>query len=124
MSRYSDTRSGKYPTTLRARSESLTTSYPAMTARPDVGGNTPHRMRMVVLLPAPLGPRKPTISPRSTANDTSEMAVNVPNRFVKCSALIMRVGGILDEGLNGLNTRRSDLGDHPVREIVQAAADA
>jgi hypothetical protein len=35
-------------------------------------------MRMVVVFPAPLGPRKPTIWPRSTLNDTSWMAVTGP----------------------------------------------
>ena len=33
------------------------------------------KMRIVVLLPAPLGPKKPTISPRPTINDKRSMAV-------------------------------------------------
>ena len=33
------------------------------------------------------------------------MAVNVPNRLVRCSALIMRYAGILDEQGNRLNKR-------------------
>src|SRR5262245_14834131 len=41
------------------------------------------RMRMVVDLPAPLGPRKPTISPGATAKDTSLMAVTGPYRLVR-----------------------------------------
>ena len=32
--------------------------------RPALGRNRPHRMRMMVDLPAPFGPRKPMISPR------------------------------------------------------------
>jgi hypothetical protein len=44
---------------------------------------------MVVLLPAPLGPRNPTISPRATSKDTSSMAVKAPKRLVSRSAEIM-----------------------------------
>jgi len=36
------------------------------------------RMRIVVDFPAPLGPRKPTISPGATLNDTSRIAVSGP----------------------------------------------
>ena len=57
---------------------------------PCEGGNTPARMRMVVLLPAPLGPRKPTISPAATSNETSSIAVKAPKRLVRCSAAIIR----------------------------------
>src|SRR5580692_8344822 len=42
--------------------------------------------RMVVDLPAPLGPRKPTTWPRSTSNDTSSTAVMPLNLLVtRCS---------------------------------------
>ena len=40
------------------------TSTPSTVAVPDVGLNSPHIMRMVVDLPAPLAPRNPKISPR------------------------------------------------------------
>ena len=39
------------------------TSYPATVAVPLVGVNIPQSIRIVVLLPEPLGPRKPNISP-------------------------------------------------------------
>jgi hypothetical protein len=35
-------------------------------------------MRIVVVLPAPLGPRMPTISRSATANETSSTAVKSP----------------------------------------------
>ena len=35
--------------------------------------------RMVVVLPAPLGPRKPTTWPAGTLNERSSSAVSVPN---------------------------------------------
>jgi hypothetical protein len=40
-------------------------------------------IRIVVLFPAPFGPRKPTTSPRATEKLTSWMAGLVPYRFVR-----------------------------------------
>ena len=42
---------------------------------PEVGGMKPVTMRIVVDLPAPFGPRKPSTSPRSTENDRSFTAI-------------------------------------------------
>jgi hypothetical protein len=39
---------------------------PFTSASPEVGVSSPQSMRMVVDLPAPLGPRKPKISPFGT----------------------------------------------------------
>src|SRR5262249_2590131 len=50
----------------------------------------PARMRRVVLFPAPFGPRKPTISPFWTLNDTSSTAVTAPYTFVRCEASIIQ----------------------------------
>ena len=44
-------------------------------ARPEVGGMKLERMRMVVLLPAPFGPRNPMISPLPTSKFRSSIAV-------------------------------------------------
>ena len=41
----------------------------------DEAGMKQERIRMVVDLPAPLGPRNPTISPGATENETSRIAV-------------------------------------------------
>jgi hypothetical protein len=41
-------------------------------------------MRSVVVLPAPLGPRKPKISPRDTAKLTPRTASTVPRRDANC----------------------------------------
>src|SRR6058998_233192 len=60
---------------------SVAISYPATVTRPVVAAVRPAISRMVVVLPAPLGPRKPTISPRSTVNDTSRMMVCEPYRL-------------------------------------------
>src|SRR5438270_9314746 len=48
-------------------------------------------MRMVVLLPAPLGPSSPTISPRATVKEMPESAVRLPYRLVKLATSIMRL---------------------------------
>src|SRR3989304_7900030 len=39
------------------------------------------RIRIVVVLPAPFGPRKPTISPRSTAKEIWSTALVAPKNF-------------------------------------------
>ena len=51
------------------------TSKPATLAVPEVGGKTPVIIRMVVVLPAPFGPRNPRISPFSTLKLTSLTAL-------------------------------------------------
>src|SRR5687768_4411208 len=48
---------------------SLTTSQPATRANPEVGRNWAVNLRIEVVLPAPLWPRKPNISPVSTVKD-------------------------------------------------------
>src|ERR1700751_6098844 len=45
-------------------------SQPATRAVPPLGGNSVASMRSVVVLPAPLGPRKPNISPARTRRST------------------------------------------------------
>src|SRR6202012_5352764 len=51
----------------RTVSRSLTTSYPATLAVPELGSARVHRILMVVDLPAPFGPRKPKVSPAATS---------------------------------------------------------
>src|ERR1051326_2930549 len=50
------------------------TSKPATVAVPAAGGRKHVRMRIVVVLPAPFGPRKPTIWPFWTSNEMSSTA--------------------------------------------------
>jgi len=49
----------------------------------------PVSMRMVVDLPAPLGPRKPSTSPFSTVNETPFTATFGPKVFFKLRTLII-----------------------------------
>src|SRR6516162_5635979 len=56
---------------------------PATTADPAVGAISVPRIRTVVVLPAPLGPRKPNTSPRATLNDTLATALREPKFLVR-----------------------------------------
>src|SRR6202011_3353285 len=64
-------------------------SYPATVARPEGGGIKLARIRMVVDFPAPLGPRKPMISPWPTSKFKSLIAVCPAYRLVRFSTLII-----------------------------------
>ena len=56
---------------------------------PAVGGMKPVSIRIEVDLPAPLGPRNPSTSPRSTEKETPSTARFGPNVFTKFSTFIM-----------------------------------
>src|SRR5579884_80157 len=84
------------------------TSRPPTRASPSVGASSPQRMRMVVDLPAPLGPRKPKISPRATSSVTWSTAMNSPKRFTRSRSWTAC------SGMAGL--RFADQGDEDVFE--------
>src|SRR5436190_23320132 len=67
------------------------TLNPATSAVPSVGGMKQVSMRMVVVFPAPLGPRKPTIWPFSTSNDRWSTATFRAYRLVSPWTLIIKV---------------------------------
>src|SRR5438552_17858863 len=46
-------------------------------------------MRIVLLLPAPLGPSSPTISPRATVKEMPDSAVRLPYRLVRLATSII-----------------------------------
>src|SRR5580698_1422792 len=60
-------------------------SAPSNFIEPEVGGNVPDSMLKIVLLPEPLGPIRPRISPRSTLNDTLLTALKPPNCLTRPS---------------------------------------
>src|SRR3982751_942077 len=66
-----------------------TTSKPPTVTLPELGGMKPVTMRMVVDLPAPFGPRKPSTSPRSTLNEMPSTARFRPKAFTRFSILII-----------------------------------
>src|SRR5688500_14534044 len=76
---------------LRASMLCVKTSNPAIFALPEVGGRNAVRIFIVVLFPAPFGPRKPTTSPFSTSNEMSFTAVKEPYFLVRCWTLIIGV---------------------------------
>src|SRR5437660_933523 len=61
---------------------------PKMMARPAVGRIRPSNIRIVVVLPEPLGPRKPKTSPRMTCRWRSLTATRFPKAFVSLLVLI------------------------------------
>src|SRR5882762_8791224 len=71
-----------YPIRDFTASGSRTTSTPATRAVPEVGSKSPQRIRMVVVLPEPFGPRMPKISPGKISKETSSTATIRPKRRV------------------------------------------
>ena len=55
-------------------------------------GETPAIMRIVVVFPAPLGPRKPKNSPSRTSKSMPATAVRSPKTFVRPRARISAAG--------------------------------
>ncbi len=53
-------------------------SVPATSNTPLLAGSKPQSIRNVVVLPAPLGPSQPKISPRDTSNEVLATAVKSP----------------------------------------------
>src|SRR5688500_17626626 len=64
-------------------SRSVARGRPSIVTSPAVGRSRPVSILMVVLLPAPLGPRKPKKRPRATLKVRSSTAVFSRNTFVR-----------------------------------------
>ena len=60
-------------------------AMPATCASPFVGARKQVKIRMVVVFPAPLGPRKPSTSPRLTSKEIPFKARNIPYSFTRLS---------------------------------------
>src|SRR5208282_3879279 len=76
-------------------SDCVAMSRPPTVALPEVGFSRPQSMRMVVDLPAPLGPRKPKISPRRTSRLTWSTATKVPKVLTRsCISTAFGSGGM------------------------------
>ena len=96
-----------------------------MRAVPAVGGMKPANMRMVVDLPAPLGPRKPNTSPRSTVKDTSSTAVKPPKRLVSFSISISAAKPLspaIPRQRVGITRTTGQCKGYPARSVSIAAA--
>src|SRR5947209_12594000 len=108
----------------RTSSRSETTSWPATIAEPEVGLASVQSMLIVVVLPAPLGPRKPNTSPAATSKSTPRTASTSPKVFVKCCTAIARAAPrpLRAPPMSAFKGRRSDvrlrsvvLGQDPVQ---------
>src|SRR6266850_1444437 len=76
----------------------VTTSWPPTLTFPSDGGMNPVIIRIVVDLPAPLGPRKPNTSPRSTVKEilfTASLGPKALDRFSTFIICSFRTGSVL-----------------------------
>src|SRR6266478_6452255 len=86
--------SGRYPMRFFTSIGCSSTSKSPTRAEPEVGGRKHVSTRMVVVFPAPLGPRKPTICPFATSKEIWSTAVLCAYLFVSPLTIII---GILFE---------------------------
>src|SRR5512142_37605 len=77
-----------------------------MFAVPEVGGRKQVRTRIVVVFPAPFGPRKPTICPFSTSKEMLSTATVRAYRFVRPSTLIILLSPSSDRRIDVTFGRR------------------
>src|SRR5215211_7299405 len=76
-----------------------------MVALPEVGWSSPRIMRIVVVLPAPFGPRKPVTMPGSMVQVSSSTARVRPNTFLSPANSIIVVILSADRGSDQLGDR-------------------
>src|ERR1700761_3765359 len=76
----------------RTASRSGTTSWPADRGGPAVGLASVHSMLIVVVLPAPLGPRNPNTSPVATSKSTPRTASTSPKVLTSFCTVIADAG--------------------------------
>ena len=74
------------PKARRTSSGSLTGSWPATESHPALGVRTVVSILIVVVLPAPLGPRKPKMTPASKVNEMWSTAVKPSKRLTRSRA--------------------------------------
>src|ERR1035437_7786002 len=58
-------------------------SNPATLTSPEVGFESPERIRITVVFPAPFAPRNPKISPEYTSKLRLSLATKLPNFFTR-----------------------------------------
>src|ERR1051325_809081 len=77
------------PNRLRTSVGCVVGSRPSSSSEPLVGRSRVVSILMVVVLPAPFGPRNAKISPARTSNDASLTAVTAPNDLTMCWTRMM-----------------------------------
>src|SRR5947209_16459393 len=73
-----------------------------MVTWPEVGLIRPTSIRLVVVFPAPFGPRKPKISPRCSSNETLSTIVLSPMIFVRVVAVSVGLVSFIRAPFSGL----------------------
>src|SRR5450755_701300 len=91
------------------------TSSPATRAPPAVGLARVHSMLMVVVLPAPLGPRKPNTSPVATSKFTPRTARTSPKLLARSVTVI---AGVALPAAGGICSPTLDLGRPGVAGVL------
>jgi len=86
--------SGRYPIDALIASRS-DTGFPLIHASPSVGRVSDVNIRIVVVFPAPFGPRKPYTVPWSTVRLSPSTAISVPNRFVSSRVSMASVSRVI-----------------------------
>ena len=94
------------PIALRTSAGSRCTSYPATLPVPEVGGLRVVIIRMVVVLPEPLGPSRPSTEPVGTEKEMPSTAVKSPNLLTRFSASIAAGDDRVPEAGKGVLTRK------------------
>lgn len=98
------------PMCLRDSMVSPMMSCPKIRAVPLVGRVIPVRMRMVVVFPAPFGPRYPKISPSGTVKETLSRAWIWPYLFERFITSMARPGIAVTIGTTGRKRLRGGKG--------------
>ena len=83
----------------RTASAARTTSCPKIEAAPALGLSSVPKMRNRVLLPLPLAPSRPTVSPERTCNVTPRRIQREPNRRATPLASIAK--SVVDSAIPG-----------------------
>src|SRR5260370_17501201 len=83
---------------------------PSTVTVPFSGATRPTKLRISVVLPAPLGPRRPYTSPRRTRKLTPSRAVCLPNRLTTPSTSTAYVSVATNRGLRS-HAAQPDMGE-------------
>src|SRR5215207_5257031 len=102
---------------------------PSQRTVPESAVASPKTQRIVVVLPAPFGPRKPTSRPRRAVNDAPSSARTAPYRLDRSSISSMVLRSIVAEttGQPALDARqavRTRAGPGPPRRAGAGSRDA
>src|ERR1051325_5848636 len=76
------------------------TSKPSTRTVPVVAGMKPVMIRMVVVFPAPFGPRNPRIWPSAAVKETSRIAARSPYRLLRFATSIIGSNSTVTAGRN------------------------